>query len=109
MTSALTGSNGRMVPEYTTAQVQTWLGDQVKAIDTLTGTLLIGAGLIGFILFALGVIAVMRSAREQAAMPMGGAGGGSSKGGVTLMVVGALFGAADLVALLVIGIIRPGP
>ncbi len=102
MASSLPSSSGKIIPEYSTQQVAQWMDDQASGINTWTNVALIVVGLIGFVLFAWGVIVYTREAREN----MNSGNGGGSRAALTYMVIGGCFGAADLLFLMFVGLFR---
>ena len=107
MASPLQGAGGGgTIPVYTPTDVSNWLSFVATSVGSGTGTLLLIVALLGFFLFCVGIVKYMRHNAQAAS----GGGGGGSDGNVAvaLMVVGALFGAGDVVALFIIGSIQVG-
>lgn len=69
---------------------------------TLSDVLLVAFGLIGLVVFILGIVQYMRERRESA-----NGGGGSAQFGLWMMVVGGILGAIDIIMLLLVGIVKP--
>lgn len=90
------------IPDYTPAQAKAWLDKQGATVASLTDVLLLVFGVIGLMLFILGMVQYMRERRESA---FGGAA--SSQVGLWMMVVGGALGAIDIIMLLLVGVVKP--
>lgn len=104
MASSLPTSPGKTVPEYSQQDVSKWLDVQATDIGNWTTIVWISLGLIGFVLFAAGVLTYMKEARDPGNQSSGR--GGSTRPSITLIAVGAMFGVADIVFILLVGAIR---
>lgn len=91
------------IPEYTPGDAKAWIDKQGSTVMTLSDVLLIAFGLIGLVVFILGIAQYMRERRESAL----GGGGGSSQFGLWMMVAGGILGAIDIIMLLLVGIVKP--
>ena len=92
------------IPEYTPADAKGWLDKQGATVFSLSDVLLIAFGLIGLLIFVLGVVQYMKENRDGAS---GGGGASAGQHGLWMMIAGGLLGAIDIVMLFLVGFIKP--
>lgn len=102
---ALPGSGGKMVPEYTAAEVKGWLDTSALGIGGLASTVVIALFVVGLLLFAGGLVKYMRDQAQDANSMMGA--GGQGRGSVTMMAAGVALALVDVIAVVVYAVLRP--
>ena len=106
MPSQLPASQGgNIVPVYTTQDINKWLGARTGDISSVTTAVLVIIAFVGLCFFIAGVLAYMKENREEAGQA-GMGGGGGRRPSVTYILIGAGFGAADVIFLMLVNLIR---
>lgn len=97
-------SNGALVPVYKTDELKKWVEGGKGELQNLTEITLIILSVIGFLLFAAGVIQYMKEARN----PEFGGGGADRAPAKWMMIAGGAFGSMASVFYFVVRVMTVG-
>lgn len=90
------------IPDFTAADAKSWVDKQGAAIWSMGDVMVIAFGVIGFVIFILGLVQFMRERREAA---MGG--GSGHQFGLWMLCCGGALGSLDLIYILLVGLAKP--
>ena len=94
-------ANGsKLIPEYSSAETKSWLGDISSGLSTTVDVVLILVALLGFVLFVMGIIRYMRAARDG----LSGQGGDGHRESLWMIVMGASFALIGTILTFLVGI-----
>lgn len=96
-------ANSGKIPEYTAQDTKAWLDGRSAGLTDLTNTLVIVLMVIGLVVFAAGVIQIMKEGREAAS----GGGGGRPRYGVYMALGGGALGSISGIFLFIVALIKP--
>lgn len=90
----------KLIPEYTTAETTTWLGDIAGGISTTMDVLLILLSGLGFVLFVMGIMRYMRAVRDG----LSGQGGDGLRESLWMIAIGVGFAVIGGILIFLVGI-----